>query len=105
MLPALVLIGVFLVFPALWTIYLGLTDYRLTGLAAADPQVVGMDNYTTALGDDRFRSSVWLTAEYVAGSAILGQAVLGFFLAWTLRGSRLKSLVEGLVLLAWILPG
>ena len=84
-LPALVLIGVFLVFPALWTIYLGLTDYRLTGLAAADPHVVGLGNYTRALSDPRFLSSLWLTVVYVGGSAILGQAGLGFTLAWLLR--------------------
>ncbi|MFD1543030.1 carbohydrate ABC transporter permease [Nonomuraea guangzhouensis] len=105
-LPALVLIGVFLVFPALWTIYLGLTDYRLTGLAAADPHVVGLGNYTRALSDPRFLSSLWLTVVYVGGSAILGQAGLGFTLAWLLRtrGGPLRRAVEGVVLLSWILP-
>ena len=33
--PAFLLVGVFLIFPALWTLYLGVTNYRLTGLAAA----------------------------------------------------------------------
>ncbi|WP_219463791.1 carbohydrate ABC transporter permease [Nonomuraea rhizosphaerae] len=105
-LPALVLIGVFLVFPALWTIYLGLTDYRLTGLAAADPQVVGLDNYTDALTDPRFLTSLWLTVAYVGGSAVIGQAGLGFTLAWILRGRTgpVRRAVEGVVLLSWILP-
>jgi len=40
-----------LVFPALWTVYLGLTNFRLTGIAAATPVVVGLDNYANALGD------------------------------------------------------
>jgi multiple sugar transport system permease protein len=105
-LPALVLIAVFLVFPALWTIYLGLTDYRLTGLAAANPRIVGLDNYTKALTDPRFLTSLWLTVVYVGGSAIIGQAGLGFTLAWVLRSRTgpLRRAVEGVVLLSWILP-
>ncbi|MEV4179277.1 sugar ABC transporter permease [Nonomuraea sp. NPDC049709] len=105
-LPALVLIAVFLIFPALWTVYLGLTDYRLTGLAAANPQVVGLDNYSGALTDPRFLSSLWLTLLYVGGSAIIGQAGLGFALAWILRSRTgpVRRIVEGVVLLSWILP-
>ncbi|NUR92564.1 MAG: sugar ABC transporter permease [Nonomuraea sp.] len=105
-LPALALVAVFLVFPALWTIYLGLTDYRLTGLAAADPQVVGLDNYRAALTDPEFLRSLWLTLLYVGGSAVVGQAGLGFALAWVLRSRTgpLRRIAEGAVLLSWILP-
>jgi multiple sugar transport system permease protein len=105
-LPAVILVGVFLIFPALWTIYLGLTDFRLTGLAAANPQVVGLDNYTTALGDERFHASLWLSLQFVLGSAVIGQSGLGFAIAWALRNRTgpVKRVVEGLVLLAWILP-
>jgi multiple sugar transport system permease protein len=104
--PALALVGVFLVYPAIWTIYLGLTDYRLTGLAAARPQVVGLDNYTRALGDPDFLDSLRLTLLYVLGSAVIGQTVLGFALAWMLRGAPrvVRTVVESLVMLAWILP-
>jgi multiple sugar transport system permease protein len=104
--PALLLVGAFLLFPAFWTIYLGLTDYRLTGLAAADPQMVGLDNFDRALGDERFGNSLWLTLQFVLGSAVLGQAVLGFAIAWVMRNRRgaLRRTVEALVLLAWILP-
>jgi multiple sugar transport system permease protein len=105
--PALLLITVFLVLPALWTLYLGLTDYRLTGVQAAHPKVVGADNYTHALGDGEFRDALGRTLLFVLGSAIIGQNVLGFVLAWALRSARrwVRSLVETLVLLAWILPG
>ncbi|MFG3442674.1 carbohydrate ABC transporter permease [Nonomuraea sp. NPDC047897] len=104
--PALALIAVFLVFPALWVLYLGLTNYRLTGIAAADPQIVGVDNFLTALANPRFWNSTWLTVEFVAGSAVIGQAVLGFAIAWMLRDRRgpLRRIVEGIVILAWILP-
>lgn len=105
--PALVLIAVFLVFPALWTLYLGTTDYRLTGIAASDPKFVGADNYGDVLGDGDFHRSLWLTLQFVVGSAVLGQTVLGFAIAWVMRDRRgpLRRLVEGVVLLAWVLPG
>jgi len=104
--PALALIAVFLVFPALWTLYLGLTDYRLTGLAAKAPQFVGVDNYVRALSDPGFLNSLWLTLLFVLGSAVIGQTVLGFTLAWTLRdlSKTARTLIESLVVLAWILP-
>jgi multiple sugar transport system permease protein len=105
-LPALALIAVFLAFPALWTFWLGVTNYRLTGIAAARPQVVGTANYTQALSDPLFRSSLWVTLLFVLGSAVVGQASLGFALAWKLRGWRhpLRQLLELLVIVAWIIP-
>ncbi|HEV8557965.1 MAG TPA: sugar ABC transporter permease [Actinophytocola sp.] len=105
--PALVLIGVFLIFPALWTLYIGITNYRLTGPASVSPQVVGFSNFVEALNDALFGNAVWLSLLFVVGSAVIGQNLLGFALAWTLRSVRpgLRRLVEGLVLLAWILPG
>ena len=104
--PALILVTAFLVVPAVWTVYLGMTDYRLTGIQAANPQFVGLDNYRAALVDPDFRNSLWLTLLFVLGSAIIGQTVAGFALAWTLRGvpRLVRGGVEALVLMAWILP-
>lgn len=105
--PALLVIGVFLIFPALWTIYIGVTDYQLTGPAAVSPKVVGLENYLEALNDALFGNALWLTLVFVFGSAVIGQNLLGFALAWTLRSAKpgLRRLIEGLVLLSWILPG
>ncbi|WP_022917371.1 carbohydrate ABC transporter permease [Ruania albidiflava] len=104
--PALALIGLFLIFPALWTIYLGMTDYRLTGLAAADPQFIGLENYRQVLADAEFWRSLRLTLIFVLGSGVLGQTLLGFCVAWSLRRlPRLaKGLIETLVLAAWVVP-
>jgi multiple sugar transport system permease protein len=104
--PALALIAIFLVYPALWTLYLGLTNYRLTGIAAARPQFVGLDNYVRALRDPEFLNSLWLTLLYVIGSAVIGQSILGFVLAWTMRTVPrvVRGVVESFVMLAWILP-
>lgn len=104
--PALLLIGLFLVFPALWTIYIGLTDYTLTGPSSVAPSFVGLTNFMNALDDALFGNAVWLTLVFVVGSAVLGQNLLGFALAWVLRSARplVRRVVEALVLLAWILP-
>jgi multiple sugar transport system permease protein len=104
--PALLLVGAFLVFPALWTLYLGVTDYRLTGVAAANPQFVGLQNYVNAIGSPQFRNSLWLTILFVLGSAVIGQTAMGFGIAWSVRSvpRLVRSAIETLVLLAWILP-
>lgn len=105
--PALLLIGMFLVFPAVWTIYLGMTDTRLTGLAAANPQFVGLDNYREILADPKFWNSLWLTVIFVFFSGILGQTVLGLALALMVQKLKgfVKGLVEFLILAAWVVPG
>ncbi|HEV7649492.1 MAG TPA: sugar ABC transporter permease [Actinophytocola sp.] len=104
--PGMLLIGIFLIFPALWTIYIGLTNYSLTGTASTSPAFVGLDNFAEALDDGLFGNALWLTLLYVIGSAVLGQNILGFALAWFLRGARpwLRRTVEAFVLLSWILP-
>lgn len=105
--PAFLLIGAFLVFPAIWTIFIGLTNYRLTGAQAENPRSVGLSNYATAVSDPQFLNSLALTGIFVLGSAVVGQNLLGFVLAWSMRTTRagLRRAVEGLVLAAWILPG
>jgi len=102
----MLLIGAFLIFPALWTIYIGVTNYRLTGVEAVSPSIVGLSNYTKALNDALFHNALWLTMVFVLGSAIIGQNVLGFTLAWIMRRTRpaVRRTVEAFVLLAWILP-
>jgi multiple sugar transport system permease protein len=104
--PALLLIAVFLVFPALWTLYLGMTNFRLTGSAALHPQFVGIDNYLNALTDPQFLNSLVLTLLFVLGSALIGQSLLGFAVAWvaTRLPKTVRAVVEFFVLLAWIIP-
>lgn len=105
--PAMGLVGVFLIFPALWTLYLGITNLRLTGLAAAEPRFVGLDNFARALSDPLFFNSLRVTLIFVLGSAVIGQMGLGFSLAWVLREWRswARQALEVLVIFAWIIPG
>lgn len=104
--PALALIAAFLVFPALWTLYLGVLRYSLTGASAAAPVFVGLQNFIDALTDPNFGNALWITIAFVLFSAVLGQSVLGFAIAWKLRDARawLRGTVEAVILMAWILP-
>lgn len=106
-LPALGLLGIFVLFPAVWTVALGMTDYRLTGLAAAEPQFVGFDNYISALQDPSFYNAVWLSVVFVLFSGMLGQSGLGFLIAWYLRSvtTRFSAALEALLVAAWVIPG
>src|SRR3954469_4045804 len=86
--PALLLLGSSLTFTGLWTSYIGITNYRLTAIEAVSPSIVGLSNYTKALNGALFHNALWLTMVFVLGSAIIGQNVLGFTLAWIMRRTR-----------------
>lgn len=105
--PALLIIALFLLFPAIWTVYLGMTNYRLTGLAVANTEFVGLDNYTQAFADPSFWNSLWLTVLFVGFSGVLGQTLLGFTLAWSTRrvSGWARTTLESVVLAAWVIPG
>lgn len=105
-LPALLIIGLFLFFPAIWTIYLGLTDFRLTGREALDTSFVGTANFADALTDPSFWNSLRITVIFVALSGVIGQTLMGFILAWSTRhiAGWARTVLESLVLAAWVIP-
>ena len=106
MLPALVFVAVFLIFPAIWAIYIGLTNEALTGIYGLNHQFVWFDNFTKAFKDPWFRSSLQISFKFVFGS-LVGQAGLGLLLALLLYNKKgiVKELVSNIVIIAWIVPG
>jgi multiple sugar transport system permease protein len=106
LLPAVVLMLVFLAGPVLWSFYGSLTNQALTGYRAAAPEFVGLDNYAALIADDGFWKAVVLTVVFVGASAVIGQNVLGMALALLLRAAArpLRAVVSALVVAAWVLP-
>jgi len=104
--PALILIAVFLIFPAFWVLYLGLTDQALTGVKAVMPSFTGLGNFSRAFHDRFFYNALKVSFIFVFGSAWLGQALLGLVLAVLLyeMKSRWRAVVNGAAVLAWIIP-
>jgi multiple sugar transport system permease protein len=80
--PALALLGVFTVWPAVWAIYQSFTNKALTGFEARSPRFVGLENYTRLLGDPDFHSSMLRTFAFVLLSAVIGQTIFAFLIAY-----------------------
>ncbi|KUN76382.1 carbohydrate ABC transporter permease [Streptomyces griseoruber] len=104
LLPAVVLLVVFLAGPIAYCVYYAFTDMQLTG--ASGTHFTGLDNFTRAFGDSDFLNSVRLTLVFVIGSAVVGQNTLGLALAVLMEKASkpVRSLTNGVVIAAWVLP-
>jgi multiple sugar transport system permease protein len=106
LLPAIVLLGVFLLGPVISSLYGSLTDSSLSGASASNAEFVGFDNYTSLFTDPDFPKSVLLTLVFLVASALIGQNVLGLGLAVLMQSSHkpVRVIVSTIVVTAWVLP-
>ncbi|WP_370459493.1 carbohydrate ABC transporter permease [Isoptericola sp. BMS4] len=104
--PAVVLLALFMLGPVVWSFYGSFTNAALTGPAAANPEFVGLENYANLLADPDFPKSLWLTVLFVIASAVVGQNLLGLGLAMLMRSAvgPVRAAVSTLVVAAWVLP-
>lgn len=110
--PAALFIAAFILMPFFWIAAVSFTNRSLTGVTAAHPQFVGLQNYLklfnldTFMHPGQFGSSLVITAQFVFFSAIIGQALLGLLLAWFFyrRTGWVKESVQTLAIVAWIIP-
>jgi multiple sugar transport system permease protein len=82
--PAVVLVGIFTIWPAVWAVVQSFSNRALVGEGALNPHYVGFDNYRKLLHDHNFYASIGRSAEFVFLSAILAQTLLGFLIAYLL---------------------
>jgi multiple sugar transport system permease protein len=85
LLPSILLLLAFVIYPALYSVYLSFTNEALTGPGALHPRFVGFRNYVRLFNDAKFWNSLAVTFLFVVGSAIIGQFVLGLVSAMALR--------------------
>ena len=77
--PAMIFVGVLIIFPLAWTLYLSLTDSQ--GSVRAATEFIGLRNYLTVLGDtERFWPAVGRTLSFT-GVALAFEVVLGMGVA------------------------
>ncbi|TDE94810.1 sugar ABC transporter permease [Occultella glacieicola] len=106
MVPALVLLLLFMAGPILYSLYLAFTDNAIRGEGAAETSFIGFENFTNAFADDAFWNSVVLTIVFTVVSAVIGQNCLGMLLALLMEKSNraISFVVTSIVIAAWILP-
>ncbi|MET4592140.1 multiple sugar transport system permease protein [Arthrobacter sp. 754] len=77
--PAMIFVGVLIIFPLAWTLYLSLTDSQ--GSVRAATEFIGLENYITVLSDvERFWPAVGRTMTFT-GIALVCEVVLGMGIA------------------------
>lgn len=104
--PSLVLIGLMVVFPILYTFYISLTNMNVYHWF--DFTVVGLDNYVRALFvfDSGFLSALLATVGWTAVNMVL-QLVIAFVLAnlLNIRQLQLRKLYKTILMFPWAMPG
>jgi ABC-type sugar transport system permease subunit len=89
--PMVVLVGVFLLYPAADTVWTSLTDS--TGLGSA--HFIGVDNYVNLIHDSAFKTS-FVNTLYWVGGVLLLQVGLGLLMALVLSSTALGKALKGI---------
>ena len=106
MLPAFLLIALFYAMPVAVSLFYSFTDKALVGMKSQKWSFVGLGNYVSMLTDKNFGLSFVNTIVFLVFSAIVGQQVLGFIIAYFIeKANRKIGKLAGLaVLLGWVTP-
>lgn len=105
--PMLLVVLVFMGWPALWTFILSFTDMTVTGPTATHYHFIGLANYRELFSyGSGLVGSILKSLYYLVVSGYLGQAVLGFLLAYFLSRSAytIRVIVGAIVIVAWLIP-
>lgn len=94
------MIGLLIIYPILYNIYLSFFDVKLTG----ENIFVGLANYEKLLGETGFYSSLKTTVIYLAGS-IAGSTILGLIVALIMNIKfPFRNVVRTIILLPYFAP-
>jgi multiple sugar transport system permease protein len=93
-LPAVIFVGLFLLYPVALTIWRGFTEFD----GITDPVFVGFDNYLHLFADAHFLRSLTNTVIWTVASVVLPVG-LGFLFALTLNGVRWSGVFKSVIYL------
>ena len=103
--PALILVGIIVVFPILYTGYISLTNMNMYHWN--DYRIIGLENFQRALTkvDSGFLSALVTTIVWTVLNMVI-QIVVAYFLALGLnvKGLRLARVYKTLLMFPWAMP-
>lgn len=103
--PALILIGIVVVFPIIYTAYISFTNMNLYHWN--NFHFIGLENYKRALlkADSGFLSAIGVTIIWTVVNMVV-QLVLAYFIALGLnaKGLKLKRVYKTLLMFPWAMP-
>jgi ABC-type sugar transport system permease subunit len=100
--PAIVLILCVVIYPMIYALQMGFTNYRPT---IAKTSFVGINNYKMILKDSSFWKSIYRSLFFTVGS-LFPQIILGLMMAHLLNHPMLKwkMFFRGLAITPWLVP-
>lgn len=104
--PTIALLLFFFIWPVLLSFYYSFTDMTLSGSKSTNYNFIGFNHFVRMFSDPLFRTSFANTLIFLIFSAIIGQLILGFFIALLMRNKNrhFRSFVGMTILVGWIMP-
>lgn len=104
--PALALLALLFVGPVIYSFYLGFTNDELLGPTSKHFNLTGLANPQRLFGDPVFHQSLYLTAFFVLGAAVVGSTLVGLILAVAMQNALgiTRAVVGGIVVVCFVLP-
>ncbi len=103
-LPAVVFLIVFMVYPLVYTVNLSLFDVNAGNFLSGGAPFVGLENYADFIGSPQFVPSLVITLVFTVGSLIFQHAIGFMFALFFNRGFPLSGLLRALMLVVWVMP-
>ena len=98
--PSIGIIGLLIIYPILYNMYLSLFDVKLTGTKF----FIGVANYERLIRDAAFYGSLMTTAIYLAGT-VTGSTLVGLVVALLMNQQfPLRNIVRAIILLPYFAP-
>ncbi|NNF98411.1 MAG: sugar ABC transporter permease [Desulfobacteraceae bacterium] len=98
--PSVGVIGLLIIYPILYNIYLSFFDVKLTG----DKLFIGLANYQRLLSDAAFYGAAITTVLYLVGT-VVGSTIIGLMVALLMNMTfPFRNLVRTLILLPYFAP-